>query len=206
MKAILWHHIQRLRRDAAATVNGLNNCHVRNLQSIMLHDEPGNRMRLFYANTGHPLYNNVAGKSFSLAIHSHHCDVTLINLFGNATNRRHALIPNPNGHFRKYKYVSAVTGGRAALVPADEFFDAPLLESEQLSAGPVMLRAYELHTIHVPVAQEAAWMVLEGGEDAAYSSVCYTNNEVFNPAELYEKMNRQAVINALENIVACMKD
>lgn len=202
MKALLQHHIRRIQKGGA--FNAIKHCHVKHLHSIMLHDAPGNRLRIFFADQWHPLNQNTEGKSFSLAIHAHHCDVTLHGLFGNAENRRHALVPNPNGTFEKLIYTSKIRGENPGFKKTGEFFDAPLVERKHLCNG-VALQAYELHTIFVPGFEQAAWVVMEGTEDERYSSVAYSNNQVWNAAELYEPMSVNEVLTALNYIVEKME-
>ena len=79
--ALLNHHAKRIiNRDS---VNALMDCHVKGLLSIMLQDEPGNRIRMFYAMPDHQLYQRAGAlnPAMTLAVHPHHCDITLVLVF-----------------------------------------------------------------------------------------------------------------------------
>jgi len=188
IEPLIRHHIARA--AAGHAYNAIENCHAENLHSIVLHDEPGNRIRMFYADHGHGLGGN-RGSQFSIAIHPHHCDVRFIGLFGRASNDVYAITPNHAGEFGEMRYQSAITTGVGSLTPTGRRADVHRLRSELLTTNPA-LRAHELHTIYCDY-QRSAWLVIEGAENAAYESLCWTNDPEPDLSELYKPMSSERV-------------
>jgi len=182
---ILQHH--RLR----AELRGLKNCHVQGLASIMLHDEPGNRMRLFYAGVDHKLYTHPEDADAALAAHPHHCDITLVHLFGEVLHTVYHFAQHAQGPASKCRYQSAITGDGGSLEPTDEIGCLlPMSQSHLNHDGHIFSPAKDVHGIYVPRNREAAWLVMEGKEDPTYESVCYTANPNFDPQGMYVPMDR----------------
>lgn len=198
---LLQHHAERARRGVE--YNALANCHADGMDSIVLHDEPGNRVRMFYADWHHTLHRNRDG-AFSIAIHAHHCDIRLVGLFGRASNDVYALTPHASGPFAEMDYTSGVTG-ESSLKPTGARAFAHLLRSDPLT-GAVTLKAHEMHTIYLRESQRAAWLVIEGAEDEHYAPRCWTNDpRPFNPAGLYERMTPAAVAGRLSTVITMME-
>lgn len=183
---ILQHH--RLR----AELRGLKNCHVQGLTSIMLHDEPGNRMRLFYAGTDHKLYTHPEDADAALAAHPHHCDITLVHLFGEVLHTVYSFVQDDvHGQANKCRYQSAITGDGGSLQATGEIgYLLPQSHNHLDQEGHIFSPAKDVHGIYVPRNREAAWLVMEGKEDPTYESVCYTANPNFNPEGMYVPMDR----------------
>jgi hypothetical protein len=200
MQIIPWleHHQERAARGVE--YNALRNCHAIGLHSIMLHDEPGNRVRIFVANANHTLCRN-RGDRYSVAIHPHHCDVRLIGLYGPAVNDVYALTPNPHGDFREMEYRSAITHGVAHFRRTGRRADAHAIAHQPLSTSP-KLSAHQLHSIFLPASYIAAWLVVEGAEWREYESLCWTNDpDPVLSAEFYQKMNCEEVELLLGNVI-----
>lgn len=195
---LLQHHLDRALRGV--TYNAIRHCHAHNLHSIMLHDEPGNRIRLFVAESGHNLAsNNGKDHDMSLAVHPHHCDVRFVNVYGRAENRRYAIVTDgtSDGDWLEMEYRSAITsGGPGSLTSTGVRGTAIHLGSERLDKSPSM-RAEEMHTIWVPGSEEAAWLVIEGAEDGNYDSICWTLNYSPSMYGLYETMTQAEVATLL---------
>lgn len=182
---ILQHH--RLRAD----LRGLKNCHVQGLFSIMLHDEPGNRMRLFYASTDHKLYTHPEDADAALAAHPHHCDITLVHLFGIVLHTVYRFVEHADGPASKCNYQSAITGDSGSLQATGEIgYLLPQSQNQLNLEGHVFSPAKDVHGIYVPRNREAAWLVMEGTEDPTYEPVCYTANPYFDPQGMYVQMDR----------------
>jgi hypothetical protein len=188
-EALLRHHLERAERGLA--YNALAHCHAEGLHSVVLHDEPTNRVRMFLATGDHALHHNRGG-AYSIAIHPHHCDVRLVGLYGRTINDVYALTPNPSGDFLEMDYRSAINDGEGALTPTGKRADAHLLYSQHLSMDP-LLHAHQLHTIYLPVGQRAAWLVFEGRSDPLYQAKCWTNNPEPRLAGLYRPMSTEDV-------------
>jgi hypothetical protein len=194
---LIQHHIARA--AAGEPYNAIENCHAPDLHSIVLHDQPGNRLRIFYADWNHNLHRNKSGK-FSIAIHSHHCALRFIGLFGGATNDVYAITPHSAGAFGEMRYQSAITTGAGSLIPTGKRAGVHLLRSERLTSNP-KLAAHELHTIHAESGARSAWLVIEGAEDPSYESVCWSNDPKPDFAGLYKPVDSERVSYLLTEIL-----
>lgn len=188
LKTFLEHHAERALNGER--YNALKNCHVEGLSSVMLHDEPGNRIRMFHATTAHRLHKTANGPLQALALHPHHCDLRFQNVFGNAYNERWHVFEKPTGEFIEMDYVSGITsGGKGALTPTGRRAEGFVSVREQMARNPVM-RAAELHTITLGANEEAAWLVFEGCEDPNYKPKCWTRNSEPDMNNLYIPMSQ----------------
>lgn len=186
IKDLLLHHAERAHRGHA--YNALQNCHARGVWSVVLHDEPENRIRMFFASAEHDLDQRRRGR-FTLGIHPHHCDVCLVPIFGPVENWRY-IVTSEADHtalcLTRCRYQSAITGGGGRLIPdGHAWLQRQYGRRDALADGAISMRARELHTIHVPAGQRSAWLVIEGAEDPFYQSVCYTDTPDFDAAGLY---------------------
>lgn len=193
----LQHHQERAARGVA--YNALRNCHANDLHSIVLHDEPGNRVRMFVTGYGHTLHRN-RGSRYSLAIHPHHCDLRLVGLYGPACNDVYALVPNPIGAFAEMTYRSAIKDGEGSLTPTGRRADAHRIRHQPLSEAPKLL-AHELHSIYVAENMAAAWLVIEGTEWAQYQPLCWTNDAAPSVDGLYQSMDAKEVAAMLGDVI-----
>lgn len=180
-------------------VTGLYNCHVMGLHSLMLQDEPGNRIRMFVATSAHALYPAPGEDDMPLAVHPHHCDVTLINLYGSPVNHIYRRGQGP-GEWAKCAYSSGVTG-TPALTVVEDGLQMQRTDQHMLSATGTFMPASTLHAISVPASSAAAWLVLEGQEDPNYESYCYTKNPKFDPAHLYQPMDKDEAKAVLRSVI-----
>lgn len=207
MIALLEHHLRRA--ENGQSFNAIRDCHVVGMDSIMLHDEPGNRVRMFFARPGHDMHKNrIDGyEPFSLAIHPHHFDITMCHLFGEVRNDVYAMVPNADGPFAEHEYKSVIFNGlkEGALVPTGERFDMHRIQSTKLGdVGRLHMPAHALHTVYVPQYRSAAWLVMEGEEDPNYRSRCWTNNKDPSLDGLYNPMDHGEVIDTLRKTVEYM--
>ena len=112
IKMMLRHHIERVAKLGYndTTYKGLMNCHVEGVHSVVMQDEPGNRLRLFYATKAHQLWRNSFPHAWnmSLAVHPHHCKVRLIQIFGHIENQKFLMAPDQTGPYHLCEYVSGV--------------------------------------------------------------------------------------------------
>lgn len=194
---LLSHH--RARAASGVPYNAISDCHARGMHSIVLHDEPGNRVRMFFADWEHALGNNRNGK-FSIAIHPHHCTIRLVGLFGPAHNDVYALTPHAAGPFHQMAYKSAIGTGEGSLTPTGKMAFVHRIRTEALSTNPA-LAAHELHTIYVEAQRRAAWLVIEGQEDPGYESVCWTNNPSSDFSGIYSPMSCADVAETLNEVI-----
>lgn len=193
----LRHHLDRAARGE--TFKAFEHCHVKNLTSIVLHDQPGNRVRLFYARHGHELSPDMMGR-LNLAIHPHHCDLTLIGVFGQAKNDTYAIVPHPTGTHEEFQYKSGILNESGSLIPTgNRAFVAPL-DSQRITPEGIFMPAHALHTVSLPSYAEAAWLVVEGAEDPHYVSRCWTNGKT-DLTGLYQPMTPAKVHDALAEVI-----
>jgi hypothetical protein len=183
--ALLNHHAKRIiNRDSC---NALMDCHVKGLLSIMLQDEPGNRIRMFYATDDHQLHQRAGAHNpdMTLAVHPHHCDITLVKVFGEVWNDTFRMEENETGSYHECRYSSKINCGRGGLEDTGRRFIATDYMRRQINQYGTYMDAKQLHSIYVPQGTEAAWLVIEGREDETYESVCYTTNPHFDPDGMY---------------------
>lgn len=205
IEAFLKHHLDRLRYEPR--INALKDCHVRGLDSIMLHEEPQNRIRMFYAHRDHELHLNdprfdVQMPAQTLALHSHRCDVRLVPLFGPVMNYVVDLREEPNGRFHECEYRSAIRQGEGRLERTGKRFAVDSMSHSYLNETPhgLALVACELHGVFVPEGCSAAWLVIEGEEDPEYDALCYTQNPVFDSDGMYAPMSSGEARALLESV------
>lgn len=184
-------------------VTGLYNCHVMGLHSLMLQDEPGNRIRMFVATSSHQLHPGPGDEDMPLAVHPHHCDVTLINLYGAPVNHIYRRELGP-GSWDRCSYSSGVTGTPSLKVVCRDIHLARQ-ERHYLNKEGTFMPASTLHAISVPVSSAAAWLVLEGQEDPNYESYCYTKNPKFDPTHLYQPMDKDEASEMLRSVIERMR-
>jgi hypothetical protein len=193
-EALLKHHLMRAERGEIKNV--IHNCHVIGLHSIMLHDEPGNRVRLFVAGKNHRLW----GTPMPLAIHAHHCDVVLVGVSGTVNNLRYELGGAGAIRTREYRYESGVTG-TVSLTPTGQEVSLTQVDLRPVTSGvSASMGASELHTVKVDRYHAASWFVIEGAEDPEYDSLCYTNNPSFDPSQLYVRGSSAAAASLLAGL------
>lgn len=189
LKAYLEAQLDRALRNEIT--NGLRHCHAKGLYSIVFHDEPGNRVRMFVAGDEHDLHRNelqtTSRTPMTLAIHPHHCDLRFVRIFGQPENHVYRVMGDDNGKLHEMVYKSGITGTTGSLTPTGFKF-TPIRTSKALIGDNTVMRADELHTIVVPYATSAAWLVIEGRNDPDYKSVCYTNDPKPDMTGLYEPM------------------
>lgn len=188
MLTLIKHHE---RRSRYTEYNAIADCHTRGLNSVMLHDEPGNRIRMFITDFEHDLcYNRGV---LRLGLHQHHCAITLVKLFGEVYNDVYALTPHKAGSFSEYKYTSAIHNeGKGSLVLTGRKYLAHPLSSNLLTEDGIDLMASEIHTIYVPAGRVGAWLVIEGQEDENYDPMVWTNGST-DLKGLYKKPTTQKV-------------
>lgn len=159
----------------------LTDCHCEGLDSIVIKDGPG-MVRMFIARPDHVLYRNKVDsgpmQKMSVAMHRHHCDVTLMPLVGEIYNvtfsSREGAFTHP---LRSFRYKSPIAEGHGSFEPVDNA-DIPMRLIQHRLVIPLRLKAYALHTVYVPSRASAAWLIWEGPEDAGYNSVVYSNDDL----------------------------
>jgi hypothetical protein len=182
----------------------LMNCHAEGLDSIVLSDRVStNRglIRVFVARPEHSLWRNhpeprphgeVLPVSMSIGMRSHHCDITMVPLFGDVfnvveTSEHHAMgrrILSP------FMFDSAITGRGSFTKGRDAHwrFDLKTMRLIKTLALPANVR----HSVFVPKGQAAAWMIVEGAEDPGYVPLTWSDADLtrMNFGGLYQRMTQ----------------
>lgn len=188
----------------------LINCHAIGVDSILLDDTPGARIRMFIANENHELHKNhkFAG-NISVAIHPHHCDLTLIPIRGAFENILFLDKPKEGMtyleyEFDEYLYNSKITGSKCKFVKQGKktlLFNGSMWHSPNYN-GYLEMAANTLHTVCAVRGQLTAWAVYEEKEDKNYQPVCYSNQDLtkFDDSLLYKKMDKEYLFNVLRKV------
>jgi len=167
----------------------LKNCHVRGVDSVLFDDTSGARVRAFVANKDHDLWMNYGDNGpMSVAIHPHHCRVTLKRVFGNVHNvfKDHRF---DDEMLKEYKYVSPILKGTGS------FKETGMIKYCKRYIVPIEneadLPSWRMHSVYVPGNEEAAWFVYEGVEDTEYEPYCWSNADLtkFDFSGLYQPMD-----------------
>lgn len=207
MKTLI-RHLWRNNRDEIVA-RSCRNCHCRGLNSIMLIDKPGARVRIFFATENHELDQNgllTMGKhGLSVAFHPHHCNVTLHCIMGMFMNWRVAPYNNEEEHLTltKFRYASKLAGASRASFQKLEEAKLCFCVSQWLRPGESeAMKATDLHTVNVETGQRAAWFVYEGQENPDYQPICYSNAALdeMDFGHLYQPIGASEVES---NLVAC---
>jgi len=198
---IQFHYEQAI---AGAPYEGIMNCHVPGLHSLVLQKSPHGMIRVYFADENHTLHMNDPEPSatYSLAIHGHRQNLTLIGLLGRARNDQFALVPDPKGKWHEHDYTSAIIDGKPSMTPTGRraamyFHSQRFMTREER----IKLSYRDLHSVYVPEGERAAWMVIEGPPELDASQPCWRNTT--DPVEyegLYQPMTHGDVLNILEQI------
>lgn len=180
----------------------LVNCHAEGVDSVMFDNTPGARIRAFVAHVDHTFYlNDGTRNSLGLAIHPHHCDLTLRHVFGPAFNMEPVWTTRGHGRrFDAFRYVSQITYGKGGFerigTSAYANFNAiPLVEN------PVYrMASTDLHTVYVHRYERAAWYVHEHRENPRYKPVCWSDRNLcgMDFSKLYQPMSIERLLLNLE--------
>lgn len=182
----------RVKHDLAwMAQRSLVNCHCLGLDSIVIDERQGKLTRIFMTSTHHRMWRNrlPLTREMSVALHPHHCDLTITPLLGTVYN----VVVAADGKWydlSEFRYESPITNGKGngRFIPTGEYKAFPLRQ-ESINA-PLTMRAFRLHTIYVPEGEVAAWLIEEGTEDLAYQPYCYSNTDLshLSMSELYGPM------------------
>jgi len=185
----------------------LKNCHVEGVDSLFLSDTPEARIRMFFAHETHPLWKNDidhSNETLSVAFHSHHCDLELEGCLGTVKNIIGMICDNEetaHNILDEYIHVSHINTGKGGFVYTDRNFQIDVIDEAYVFAGENMiLKANELHTVHIKKGKEAAWLVYEGKDDPDYNPACYSNDDLtkFDTSNLYKKESEEYWKNILK--------
>lgn len=189
--------------------NSLINCHAVGLDSIVLKPAP-NMVRVFITRENHSLWRNNpdTGTLFSIGIHPHHCDVTMVPLTGGIANIVLGS-GSPTHKLHQFEYHSGITDrvGAQAKASGSGFMytgkDVRVCLKHQPLRYPTTLMAKEMHSVYVPKGKRAAWLICEGREWPDYQPVTLSNyrlDEDYSAVEesLYKPMTQARLLEYME--------
>jgi len=165
----------------------LINVHCKGMDSIVVKDAPG-MVRIFVARQDHELWRNnpdegykpAAGETWSVALHKHHCDVTLMPILGEVYNVLGTLRQVENSvSMRPYRYKTPIGSHEGKFELLDTTWINLHLMKYPLT-GPKFLKANIPHSVYVPKNRPAAWWIWEGAEDPNYMPTVWSNDELEN--------------------------
>lgn len=153
----------------------LLHCHIKGMHSIMLLESPGKTIRLYISEPNTNLIK-AEGNKHPLAIHGHHCNLTLEVVKGLLYNYRYKLCdPREGDLIMMWNYQSKILTGKMRFKECvKHYLRLDHIDVLTYKMTTSML-ANELHTVSVLEDDYTAWLVYEGLEDKEYDSYCYTN-------------------------------
>lgn len=180
----------------------LINCHAVELDSIVF-KETQPMVRMFVARPNHNLWKNHPRKDtlFSLGLHMHRQDITMVPLFGSIYNLFFSNDLNNTHNLAAYTFSSKIAEGKGGFAFAGQKYDAGL-HLEHLAA-PTHLPGHKFHSVYVPYGESAAWLICEGVPTRDYSSICYSNDTRLAEtdfSELYQPMTEERLQEDLDLI------
>ncbi len=187
----------------------LKNVHCYGMDSIVFDNTKGSITRMFIANENHEMWKNgdfTKTENLSIAIHPHHCDLTIVPIKGSFENIRFVTkksILSPI-KFNKFLYKSKIKDGQCHFKNLGE---KNLYIKGRCWYNPIFLynlelKAPDLHTVNVRKGELAAWAIYEGKEDKNYKSICYSNSDLnkFDSSRLYKKMDKNYLYKVLKKV------
>ena len=175
---------------AEVAKNSLINCHAMGLDSVVFTPD----VRMFVARPSHELWRNAAGHKFSIGMHPHHRDITIVPIHGRLSNVEFAngRLPEFRDDFYLYQYESAIRDGVGKLSRRHGKYDLGLVTKRVIT--PRFMPATEMHTVHVPKGETAAWYIFSGKENPNYRGVLYSNRrclDLTDFSDMYEPMSEK---------------
>ena len=164
----------------------LHNAHHPGLNSLVLDDQGRRLLRLFHKPAG------VVIRAGDIAIHAHHCNIALTPILGTIVNK--SARPATNGTlYGTWRYKSKINCGVGCFKQLRGMAYLAITETPISTGQRLTMTAKHLHTIECS-ADEAAWIVEEGQEDADYDAVCYSKKSLasWSSEGLYQPMTEQA--------------
>jgi hypothetical protein len=138
----------------------------------------------------------------TLAIHPHHCNLTLHCVKGSFINSEFKQA-GFGGRFKlnKWLYRSAINEGemKFKFIVANDGLD--LVRHRTVWEGnSVYMAAKDLHTVIVPKGEVAAWLVYEGEEDPNYKPYCWSNADLNNldTTGMYQRPTKEDIFRLLK--------
>lgn len=225
MLQLLMHHVGR------TDLTGISNCHVRGLHSVMLHDQDGNRVRIYCTTDGVDTnYNFIptdeyianeygytadnihriemarqsACSGMTLGLHGHGTDIRLEVLAGSMYNITATAERNSEGGMRRYIHSSHITGdGTIRLAGGERWRPTNITQTRMRQGDNVYLEANTLHTVYVDGF--CSWLVYERGPRINQNSHFFsynTNAHRSDMSDMYQPMTSPDCQALLARVIA----
>ena len=170
----------------------LINCHAVGMDSIVF-KESSPMIRAFVARPDHTLWRNTPqmDRLFSVAIHQHRQDITMVPVCGEICNVFFAG-GDRSCFLYSYEYDSKILDGKGGFRSVSKEITVGL-KMEPLRV-PKFLRGEVFHSVYVPQGTTAAWLICEGAPNQKYDSCCFTNDKALEKADfsaLYQPMTAE---------------
>lgn len=228
MRNFLLHHVGR------TDLTGIANCHVRGLHSIMLHDQDGNRVRMYVTTDDIDTHSNYlstdayiarelgvtatnireieqsrlrSNSGMTLGLHRHSTDIRLELLAGSLYNTTAGIEENDNGCMLRYGYDSPITGTGVITREIARRYRPVNIETKQMKPGDdVYMTADQYHTIYVDRC--AAWLVYERGPRTESNHFFSYNYGAHLPgaSDMYRRMDAQECQALLARVISLHYD
>lgn len=182
----------------------LVNCHAVGLDSVMFDNTPGARVRAFVTQENHTLYLN-DGRNYrlGLALHPHHCDLTMTHIQGPVVNMEPHWVRRVNGRrYDAFVYHSQILEGKGGFERVGTSAYVQWLAASLHIWGKIEMKATDLHTVYVPRHRRSAWFIHEHKENPKYKPVCWSdrNLETEDFSQLYKPMSVERLVSILNYI------
>lgn len=226
MLQLLMHHVGR------TDLTGIANCHVRGLYSIMLHNQDGNRVRLYFTVDNIDTHGNYMSPDSSLAddygisvenirgmearraeyndsmnlgLHGHATSIRLEVLAGAMYNITAEVEQHDEGRMRRFIYSSPITGDdNTEIVPGERWRCFNVVPTKMRQGDHAYLEANQLHTIYVDGF--CSWLVYERGDRVNNSSHFFSYNPdaetLAHEDDMYQPMSSAECQAILARVIA----
>jgi len=201
--------IDALRRGKA--LRGISNCHVKNVDSIVLRERVSDYdglIRVFFARPGHPLdrYYDKSG-DFVVMPHNHVYDISIEALHGNILNYkfREVLLDIP-AQISRYRFTSAIATGSIGLQYEHQ---TDLQNPEVVHLGsriPLQLKDSDIHAMCVS-SSVGSWIVREKTIYRKFS-YCYSTSreKILSTDGLYQPMTEWQLADSCQQIYEYVRE
>jgi len=164
--------------------NSIINCHAVGLDSIMLKPSP-NMLRIFVVRENHTLWRNNpdTDEPWSIGLHPHHCDITMVPIHGRITNIVLGTT-GPQKKLHQFEYRTGIVNRVGAFKSAKQSGfgyvnkDVRVVLKHEPLRFPQFMAAKQMHSVYVPKGQRAAWLICEGREWPEYQPVTLSNHRL----------------------------
>lgn len=189
--------------DDDALLMSRRNCHVKGLHSLVFKNDDGMLSRMFMTTPDHEMHENfnLETGDFSLGVHDHKYDLSLVGVKGRAVNLEFMRVeddlvamsdspdeirlPRPVKEkflYRKHAYTSTNKMSEPIIINQGGR-NLKLFAYENINR--LFIRHTTLHTVYVPKGEKACWIVYEGKVEQETTNL-YTNRPISETSGSYD--------------------